>query len=482
AARRAARRATPAPHGDLTAAGIEDIVAVSAAAWGQWRNGDGRRQHNLRRLLTRLSGLPGGSWQQRWIASGLDQPGQPVSILEQDGQGGGSLTHAASALFALRVITPSVSALRSNRFLGYADTFRIAQRDPALDELLAAAARLIEPEAARREALTDVACALTSEAVTLADLTPGRFLGYVLDSRTHTVTAAPHRRWKLTGHHAWDLLCRAGHFPPGTPARLIEAVREPKLTPAQLVDRHGIANAGVRQLLVDYLSVRCVEMDYKSLRTLAACLAGLFWRQVETIAPSQRDLHLTGELYDRWREAIRWRADGKPRIGQDPILLAVRSFYYDLASWALQEPGKWAVWVAPCPVPQRELQGAARRCRRVSERVADRTRQRQPLLPRLVEQVETDRGFYAGLLRAGEAAVPGDRSPRAGAAGSGCSARPTPAAGGSTAGRLCGCAIPRRPRWCMSAGRRTARSGSGPSCRPCVIAASALRSCWSCPS
>jgi integrase len=398
----------PGPHGDLTAAGIEDIVAVSVQVWGPWRNGDGGRQHSLRRLLTHLADLPGDSWQQRWIAAGLDRPGRPVSVLGQDGDGGGSLTHAASALFALRVITPSVSALRSNRFLSYADTFRIAQHDPALDELFAAAGQLIEPEAARREALTDVAYALTSGAVALAGLTPGGFLGYVLDCRTHVVTAAPHRRRKLTGHQAWELLCRAGHFPPGTPGRLTEAVREPRLTPAQLVDRHDIGNANVRQLIVDYLSVRCAEMDYSSLRTLASCLAGLFWKQVEILAPGQRDLHLTGELYDRWREAIRRRADGKPRGQQDPILLAVRSFYYDLAAWALQEPGKWAAWVAPCPVPQRELRGAARRRRRVSERVADRTRQRQPLLPRLVEQVEHDHGFYAGLLRAGEAALPGE--------------------------------------------------------------------------
>jgi len=55
----------PGPHGDLTAAGTEDIVAVSVRVWGTWRNGDGRRQHSLRRLLTHLAGLPGDSWQQR---------------------------------------------------------------------------------------------------------------------------------------------------------------------------------------------------------------------------------------------------------------------------------------------------------------------------------------------------------------------------------------------------------------------------------
>jgi hypothetical protein len=85
----------------------------------------------------------------------------------------------------------------------------------------------------------------------------------------------------------------------------------------------------------------------------------------------------------------------------------VRSFYFDLATWALQEPERWAAWVAPCPVPQRELRGIARQRRRVSEEVADRTRQRQPLLPRLVEQVERDHAFYTELLQVGELAGPG---------------------------------------------------------------------------
>jgi hypothetical protein len=112
-------------------------------------------------------------------------------------------------------------------------------------------------------------------------------------------------------------------------------------------------------------------------------------------------------LYQRWRETLRWREDGRPRKKQGPILLAVRSFYFDLATWALQEPERWAAWVAPCPVPQRELRGIARQRRRVSEEVADRTRQRQPLLPRLVEQVERDHAFYTELLQVGELAGPG---------------------------------------------------------------------------
>ena len=396
----------PSPGGDLRAASIDDIVQASVDTWADWHNRDGRRQRGIRQLLTHLSGYPGQTWQDRWIAAGFNEAGRPVTQTVQTEASEVAVTAALAALFALRVITPSLGAVRSNRILDYPDLFGTAQADPALDEVFAAADKLIEQDAIRREVLTDITVALTTEAVALAELTPGRFLNYVLDSRTHVVTA-PHRRKRYRGHHAWDLLCRAGHFPPATPASMKEAIREPRLTPGQLVDRHNLANTAVRQLIIDYLTVRCAEMDYSSLRTLAAYLASVFWKQIETLAPDQPDLHLDGELYQRWRETLRWREDGRPRKEQGPILLAVRSFYFDLAAWALQEPDRWAAWVAPCPVPQRELGGIARQRRRVSEEVANRTRKRQPLLPRLVEQVERDHAFYTELLRIGEAAEPG---------------------------------------------------------------------------
>jgi integrase len=394
----------PFPRGDLRTATIGQITEAAAATWPQWRS-DSRRSA-LHALLAALERREGRSWQQRWVNGGFDQAGHPVSRISAAGPDE-PVTPALAVLFALRVIAPSVSAVRSNRLLGYPCLFRAAQADPALDALFTVAGQIIPQEAIRREALADITVALTSEAVALRDLTPGRFLNYVLDSRTHVITAARHQRKRYRGHHAWDLLHRAGHFPPGTPDTLKEAIREPRLTPGQLVARHDIADPGMRQLLADYLTVRGAEMDYSSLRTLAAHLAGLFWKQVETLAPGQRDLHLPTGLYEQWRETLRWRQDGKPRKEQDPVLLAVRSFYFDLSAWALQEPARWAVWVAPCPVPQRELRGIARRRRKVTEEIADRTRQRQPLLPRLTDQARQDHARYTELLETGRAASPG---------------------------------------------------------------------------
>jgi hypothetical protein len=295
--------APPLPRGDLRSATISQISETAAATWPQWNSRNHGRQAALQALLTVLEACGGQTWQDRWVRGGFNQAGYPVWRIRADAP----VTPALAVLFALRVITPSVSAVRSNRLLGYPAKFRTAQADPALETLFIAAGQLIPQEAIRREALTDVTVALTTEAVTLADLTPGRFLNYVLDSRTHVITAARHQRKRYRGHHAWDLLHRAGHFPPGTPKTMKEAIREPRLSPAELVARHNITDPGVRQLIADYLTVRCAEMDYSSLRTLAAHLAGLFWKQVETLAPGPQDLHLPAGLYEQWRETLRWR-------------------------------------------------------------------------------------------------------------------------------------------------------------------------------
>jgi len=62
--------------------------------------------------------------------------------------------------------------------------------------------------------------------------------------------------------------------------------------------------------------------------------------------------------------------------------------------------------VAPCPVPPAELRGLGKRRRRSNERSADRTRQRQPLLPILVRYVENRYDHARALLdRARHAAI-----------------------------------------------------------------------------
>jgi hypothetical protein len=70
------------------------------------------------------------------------------------------------------VITPSLTAFRGNKFNQYPYAFQQAQGDPPLDQFFEAASR--SPSSTRHQyrALADVCCALTTQGIALADLTP----------------------------------------------------------------------------------------------------------------------------------------------------------------------------------------------------------------------------------------------------------------------------------------------------------------------
>jgi integrase len=165
-----------------------------------------------------------------------------------------------------------------------------------------------------------------------------------------------------------------------------------------MVDRYPIRHDGIRQVLIVYLERRKPEVDYSTLDNLARHLASHFWSTIEKLAPNQADLRIDRELYQRWRDQVAIRADGKGRREFEPILRAVRAFYADLQAWAAAEPEQWAVWVAPCPASNADVRGFGIRKRRVKERMDDRTRQRQPLLSTLVEYMETRYGHLRALL------------------------------------------------------------------------------------
>jgi hypothetical protein len=68
------------------------------------------------------------------------------------------------------------------------------------------------------------------------------------------------------------------------------------------------------------------------------------------------------------------------RICHREFLTPVRAFYLDLAQWAVDDPGRWGPWVAPCPVGRADtIQGKVQRHRK--SRMDARTRERLPVLP-----------------------------------------------------------------------------------------------------
>ncbi|WP_053763308.1 hypothetical protein [Streptomyces sp. AS58] len=61
----------------------------------------------------------------------------------------------------------------------------------------------------------------------------------------------------------------------------------------------------------------------------------------------------------------------------------MRVLYLDLAEWAVEDPGQWAAWVAPCPISEAEY-SAKKAGQPLKARMDQRIRERLPALPTLV--------------------------------------------------------------------------------------------------
>ena len=394
----------PGPYGrHLTDAGDDEIVAAMRQVWPGRRDSERARARGARLLLEHLSAFPGEGWQQRWEASGLDEANQPVNVMIPGQEGRKEICTGAACLFSLRVIRPSLLALRSTRFAGYGGRFLEAQRDPLLEEFRKRVRDQPVHPMHHTAALFDVAVALTTQSIALAGLTPEAFLHYIWQSRDQGLTMKARgrqNRGQFPGQLAWPVLHEMGVFPSSSPATVRAAVLTGRRTLEELVDRYDIRHQRVRQLILDYLARRRTELDYSSLDQHARSLAGAFWAKIEALSPGHPDLRIDADLYHRWREALNTRQDGQGKRHEvERILRSVRSFYTDLHSWAVEEPEKWAPWVAPCPIPDNALRGLTAHKRRTKERIDDRIRRRQPLLPALVAHLEDRYHHLRELLR-----------------------------------------------------------------------------------
>ena len=103
-----------------------------------------------------------------------------------------------------------------------------------------------------------------------------------------------------------------------------------------------------------------------------------------------------------------------PRLNYRECLIPIRAFYLDLAQWAVEDPGRWAQWVVPCPVREEEVNRRKLKRHRKS-RMDARTRERLPVLPILVRTVN-ERRKAAARAAAGSPPDPARRarSPRPG--------------------------------------------------------------------
>ncbi|MEI6624454.1 MAG: site-specific integrase, partial [Actinomycetes bacterium] len=246
----------------------------------------------------------------------------------------------------------------------------------------------------------------------LSDITVGDVLE-LLD----TEAAA---RAKVTGGTAvfYQMLHQMGVFGEQAPETVRQARTVGQRTPDELIDRYQLSCRPVRDLLVEYLRERQPALDYTSLDSLAHYLGKRFWQDLERHHPGIDSLRLPRDVADAWKQRLQTKTtaikgdDGlivqviAPRIGYRECLTPVRALYLDLAHWAVEDPGRWAHWVAPSPVGEEEInRKKAKRLRK--SRMDARTRERLPVLPVLVRSLDQRRRTTDGLLNAARQASPG---------------------------------------------------------------------------
>ena len=158
-----------------------------------------------------------------------------------------------------------------------------------------------------------------------------------------------------------------GIFGPTAPPTLRALRTEGQRSPEELIDRYRLNCRPVRDLLVDYLRERQPALDYNSLESLANYLGKLFWSDLERHHPGIDSLHLSVAVADAWKrrlqtvtKTVTTSAGEKTevvveRINYRECLTPVRAFYLDLAHWAVEDPARWATWVARCPVGAEEI-------------------------------------------------------------------------------------------------------------------------------
>jgi hypothetical protein len=93
-----------------------------------------------------------------------------------------------------------------------------------------------------------------------------------------------------------------------------------RLTPAELVDRYGVHDVGMRRLLVEYLTERETTCDYTTLTSVALHLAKLFWVDLEAHEPGLRSVALSPEQARAWKKRVQTLPSGRQRtVGGAPV-------------------------------------------------------------------------------------------------------------------------------------------------------------------
>ncbi len=393
---------------------VDQLVAVAATGLPTQRVREARRW-GLPLLLDWLADHPGDTWQQRWLASGADSAGtqwaqHAEQWLARHGKDCANrlalMTSSLLIVVGTDVVRPSQEWLLTGGRKRKLVRNMVYSRDREGFERLQ---RLCEQDPAIRthtqgDILFRCAVIIAAKGGTLAEVTVGDVLElleveHAVRGRANSASAT------------FRMLREAGVFGANTPT--LQQIRSlGQRSPAQLVDRYSIACRPIRDLLVSYLAERQPAIDYNSLVGLSFHLVRCFWSDLEKHHPGIDSLRLPREVVGAWKRRLRIKtttvirgeeriAVESERLGYLDTLSTVRAFYLDLAEWGLDDPVRWGVWVAPCPISQEDL---VRRkfVRRRKARMDSRTRERLPELPVLVEAVDRWRRESRQLLQTGQ--------------------------------------------------------------------------------
>jgi integrase len=416
-ARQAFDAGIPGPQGqDWEFRGLQRLGEDEAFVWVESNNGRYGKSKPYRKACRRathdilhwLLKFPGDTWDERWFASGLDEAPK-TGLAELSRRLALPTQHISLGMTSLvraRLVRPSYEWMFSAKqwqnsrgavtFLDVAEPEETA-RMRELPQYRAA------HELVRRNAENAIARILVRTGKRLGQLTGEDILAYSHIARMNQRHAKEHL--------AWELLVALGPLagePPTLRAAWHANVANRRHTVETLVGRYGIPQSGVRDLLIDYLEELKPNMDYSSLEGLAYRLVRLFWAEVLEINPAQENLPLAPDVAAKWRERVKVTLDGLPRRETASTYFAVRALYRDLAEWSHEQPGRWAVWVAPIPLPRAESKAVSKQRRQVQARMQQRTRSLTPLLPAFMRSAEDLRTKGAVLLERTRAAGHGE--------------------------------------------------------------------------
>jgi hypothetical protein len=390
------------------------------------------RKLSLEAVLDWLELHPGQTWQQRWDATGAGRDGhrdwRVQLIAELDAAGlmdqrrdyvrkvlGMGLIQLIGGDYvrpALGWLMATSSPLRiANEMAKVRDAHGIA-------ELRAARMANTVGDSTMLPAIEKVTLIMAAKGGLMRDVTVGDCLESMRVSRE--VFTGPTR----SSRHSpvfYQLLHSIGTFPADAPptVRMFSPLFAGRLSVQQLIDRYQLASRPVRDLLVDYLRERQPAIDYNTLTALATALGLWFWKDLERHHPGIDSPRLTPEIAAAWKQRIRTRIvrsrneSGQiaettvERDGASEVLMTVRSFYLDLAQWALDDPSRWGPWAVPCPIRATDIQHRRMKTRRKA-RMDQRTRDRMPVLPILADAVDRERKAAMARLESARNAQPGE--------------------------------------------------------------------------